>query len=292
MPDQPITPARRSMAGKTVVMTGATSGLGAVAAEELAGRGARLVLVARDAERAEQSLARIRARNPGARHSFHRADLSSMAETKRVAATIAAQEPVIDVLANNAGALFGSREVTAEGLERTFATNHMAYVVLTLGLRASLAAANGGRVVNTSSAAHRGSRYDPANVQLLTSYSGWRAYGRSKLYNILFTRELARRWAPLGVTANCYHPGVVATRFGDGSGGVLSPLLGLIKIFAITPEKGARTLIYLASSPEAAATTGGYFDKSKLVAPTEAAQDDAAAAALWRESLALAGLTD
>ena len=292
MPDQPTTPTRRSMAGKTVVMTGATSGLGAVAAEELAGRGARLVLVARDAGRAEQSLARIRARNRGERHSFHRADLSSMAETRRVAAAIAAEEPVVDVLANNAGALFGSREVTAEGLERTFATNHMAYVVLTLGLRAPLAAAEGGRVVNTASAAHRGSRYDPANVQFLTGYNGLRAYGRSKLYNILFTRELARRWAPLGVTANCFHPGFVATRFGDESGRLLGPLVGLAKVFAITPEKGARTLIHLAASPEAAGTTGGYFDKARPVAPTDAAQDDAAAAALWRESLALAGLTD
>ncbi len=289
MAGQERTPAGASMAGKTVVMTGATSGLGAEAAAELAKRGARLVLVARDGARADAMLARLAASNPGARHTRHLADLSSVAETKRVAAAIVAAEPRIDVLANNAGAMFGGRSVTAEGLERTFATNHMAYFVLTLGLKDALAAAKG-RVVSTSSGAHRMSRYDPADVQMLDHYNAWRAYGRSKLYNILFTRELARRWAPLGITANCFHPGVVATRFGDQTGGWLSPVISVVKLFAISPEKGARTLIYLASAPEVAGTSGQYFDKCRVVAPTAEGQDDRAAAALWEESLRLAAL--
>ena len=282
-----------SMVGKTVVMTGATSGLGAVAAEVLATRGARIVLIARDRGRADAVLARLKARDPHARHTVHLADLSSITEVKRVAAEVAAAEPRIDVLVNNAGAMFGQRQVTADGLERTFATNHMAYFILTLGLRASLAAMGAGaRVVSTASTAHRGARYDPADVQCLTNYTSFGAYGRSKLYNILFTRELARRWRPLGIAANCFHPGVVATRFGDNTGGMLGPIIRVVKLFAISPEKGSRTLIYLASAPEVAGSTGAYFDKCKPVAPTEAAQDDVAAAALWSESLRLADITE
>ena len=280
-----------TMDGKVVVITGATSGLGAVAAETLAARGARLVLVARDAARAAATLERLRHANPRAEPTVHLADLSRLDETRRVAAAIAATEPRIDVLCNNAGAMYGTRAVTAEGLERTFATNHMAYVVLTLGLGDQLAAANGGgRVVSTASAAHRMSRYDPADPQCLARFNGPRAYGRSKLYNILFTRELARRWAGRGITANCFHPGFVATRFGDSSGGWLGAVTGLLKTVAITPEKGARTLIHLAAAPEVAAITGHYFINNRPVAPTAAATDDAAAALLWAESLRLAGI--
>ncbi len=285
-------PANGSMAGKTVVMTGATSGLGAVAAETLAGRGARLVIVARNRERAENTLARLRALNPDARHTAHYADLSRLSEMKRVAAAIAAAEPVVDVLANNAGAVFGSSAVTEDGLERTFAINHMAYFVVTLGLRESLAAAKGARVVSTASAAHRGQRLDAADLQSLRSFNGLSAYGRSKLYNILFTRALARRWQRDGITANSFHPGFVATRFGDESGGWLAPVVRAAKLFAISPAKGARTLVFLASAPEAAGVTGRYFIQSKLAMPTKAASDDGAADTLWSASAALSGLPE
>ncbi len=281
-----------SMVGKTVVVTGGTSGLGAVAAEVLAGRGARIVLIARDRARADRTLARLRGKNPSADHAVHLADLSRVAEMKRVAAEIAAQEPKVHVLANNAGAIYGQRELTADGLERTFATNHLAYLVVTLGLKDALAAAGGGRVVSTSSAAHRGMRYDAADLQTERGYSAFKAYGRSKLDNILFTRELARRWAGLGITANCFHPGFVATRFGDSAGGWMAGAIGALKLFAITPEKGARTLVYLASAPEVAGTTGEYFHNCAVAAPQRAARDDAAAASLWAASLALAGLSD
>jgi NAD(P)-dependent dehydrogenase (short-subunit alcohol dehydrogenase family) len=279
------------MQGKVIVITGATSGIGQVAAENLAGMGARLVLVARDKARGETALARLRQAGPGPVHTIHYADLSRIAEMKRVAAEIAAAEPRIDVLINNAGALFSSRQVTADGLEFTFATNHMAYFVLTHGLRPSLlAAAPTARVINTASDAHRGNVLDFSDLQSAKSYSGFKVYGRSKLANILYTRELARRWAGTGVTANSLHPGFVATRFGDQSGGMLSFGVRIAKSFAISPEKGAETIVYLASSDEVAAISGKYFYKCRVATPTKEAQDDEAAQRLWLETEKLAGM--
>jgi NAD(P)-dependent dehydrogenase (short-subunit alcohol dehydrogenase family) len=279
------------MHGKVVVITGATSGIGRVAAERLAGMGARLVLVARDRARGAAALSRLRERGPGLPHRVHYAELSSVADTKRVAAEIAAAEPRIDVLINNAGALFNTRRVTADGLELTFATNHVAYAVLTHGLRACLVAGAPSRVINTASDAHRGATLAFDDLQSARGYSGLKVYGRSKLCNILYTRELARRWAGTGVTANSLHPGFVATRFGDHSGGLLSYAVRAAKLFAaISPEKGAETLVYLASSPEVATISGGYFYKCALARPTREAQDDAAARRLWSETERLAGI--
>jgi NAD(P)-dependent dehydrogenase (short-subunit alcohol dehydrogenase family) len=226
----------------------------------------------------------------GAPHSIYYGDLSRIAESKRVAAEIAAAEPRIDVLINNAGALFGTRRLTSDNLEETFATNHMAYFVLTLGLKASLLAAAPARVVSTASDAHKGYTLDFDDLQAAKGYSAIRAYGRSKLCNILFTRELARRWSGTGVTANCLHPGFVATRFGDGSGGFLSSVVRIAKTFAITPEKGAETIVYLASSPDVAAISGEYFYKCRPATPTAGGRDDAAANRLWNESAKIAGL--
>jgi len=280
------------MHGKVVVMTGGTSGIGEVAAARLAGLGARLVLVARDRARGEATLARLRARGPGVGHVAHYADLSLIADSKRVAAEIAAAEPRIDVLINNAGAMFGRRQVTADGLELTFATNHMSYFLLTHGLRERLLASAPARVVNTSSAAHRRADLDFDDLQSTRDYRGFMAYSRSKLCNILYTRELARRSAGTGVTANCLHPGFVATRFGDASGGFFSYVVRASKkVFAISSEKGAETLVYLASSPEVATISGGYFYQCQLATPTRAAQDDAAARRLWAETARLAGLS-
>jgi NAD(P)-dependent dehydrogenase (short-subunit alcohol dehydrogenase family) len=279
------------MRGKVVVITGATSGIGQVAAEKLAGMGARLVLVARDKARGEAALARLRQVGPGAAHGVHYADLSRLAEMKRAAAEIAAEEPRIDVLINNAGALFGSRQVTADGLERTFATNHMAYFVLTHGLRSSLlAAAPTARVINTASDAHKGNKLDFSDLQSARDYRGFKVYGRSKLANILYTRELARRWAGTGVTANSLHPGFVATRFGDQSGGMMSFAVRVAKNFAISPEKGAETIVYLASSEEVANVSGKYFYKCREATPTHEAQDDDAAKRLWQETEKLAAV--
>jgi NAD(P)-dependent dehydrogenase (short-subunit alcohol dehydrogenase family) len=278
------------MKDKVVVMTGATSGIGAVASRRLAAMGARIVLVARDPARGQESLARLADRGAGVAHSIYYADLSRLSEAKRVAAQIAAAEPRIDVLINNAGALFGTRQVTADNLEQTFATNHMAYFVLTLGLREPLLAGSPARVVNTASAAHKGYTLDFDDLQASRGYSAIKAYGRSKLCNILFTRELARRWSGKGVTANCLHPGFVATRFGDGSGGWLSPVVRIAKTFAISPEKGADTIVYLASSPDVGERSGEYFYQCRAATPTVAAQDDAAAKRLWMASAEIAGI--
>jgi len=278
------------MQRKVIVITGATSGIGQVAAERLAAMGARLVLVARSEVRGRAVLARLRERSPGVLHSIHYADLSRLVEIKRAAAEIAAAERRIDVLINNAGALFASRRVTEDGLERTFATNHMAYVVLTHGLRERLIASAPARVVNTASNAHKGARLDFDDLQSAHGYRGFKVYRRSKLCNILYTRELARRWAGTGVTVNCLHPGFVASSFADQSGGLFSHIVRMAKTFAISPEKGAETIVYLASSPEVAHVSGRYFYKCRPITPSNEALDDAAAERLWLESTRLGSL--
>jgi len=287
------------MKGKTVVITGATSGIGQVAAETLACMGARIIQIARDRCRAQDALNRLREFAPGAAHAVFYADLARISEMKRVAAEIAAATPRIDVLINNAGAMFEHRQVTEDGLELTFALNHVAYFVLTDALRERLAASAPARVVNTASDAHQSFTLEFDDLQSERGYrGGWwewvrhggppfKVYGRSKLCNILFTRELAHRLAGTGVTANCYHPGFVASRFGSETAGLLSFGIRVGKRFALTPKEGADTLIYLASAPELADVTGEYFHKRKPIAPSRAAQDDAAARRLWEETARL-----
>ncbi len=275
------------MHGKTVVISGATSGIGQIAAEKLAAMGARLVLVARDRSRGEAEMERLSTISPGINHAIHYADLARLAEAKRVAAEIADAEPRIDVLINNAGALFANRLVTTDGLELTFATNHMSYFILTHGLRERLLASAPARVVNVASEAHKNARLNFHDLQS-DHYSGFPVYGRSKLCNILFTRELARRWKDTGVTANSLHPGFVSTRFGDESGGLLSFGVRIAKLFAIPPEKGAETIIYLASADEVG--NGLYYYKCRPETPAKKAQDNEAAQRLWRESEKIAGI--
>jgi NAD(P)-dependent dehydrogenase (short-subunit alcohol dehydrogenase family) len=278
------------MQGKTIVITGGTSGIGEVAARKLAAMGARIVLVARSKSRGEAALAQLNKAAPGIAHKAYYADLSRLAEMRRVAAEIAAGEPRIDVLINNAGALFNSRQVTQDGLEYTFATNHMAYFVVTLLLRERLLGSAPARIVNTASDAHVGAKLDLDDLQSEKNFSGFRVYGTSKLCNILFTRELARRLQGTGVTANCLHPGFVSTRFGDASGGVLAVGVRVAKLFAISPERGAETIVYLASSPAVAGTSGEYFVKSRLAIPTTTARNDRLARELWDKTAALAGI--
>jgi len=275
--------------GKTVVITGGTSGIGEVAAEALAQIGARIILVARSKSRAEATLARLRTSDA---HSVYFADLTRLAEMKRVAAEIANREPPIDVLVNNAGALFGTRRLTEDGLEHTFALNHMSYFVVTEGLRERLLASGAARIVNTASAAHQDATLDFDDLQSAKSFRAMRAYSCSKLCNILFTRELARRLHGTGVTVNCLHPGFVATRFADESGGLISHLAWLAKFFAISPAEGAQTIVYLASSPEVANVAGKYFYKCRPTNPSAPALDDRAALALWQRSAALAGMEE
>jgi NAD(P)-dependent dehydrogenase (short-subunit alcohol dehydrogenase family) len=278
------------MQGKVVVITGGTSGIGQVSAEKLAAMGARIVLVARSKSRGEATLDRLREVAPGQQHSIYYGDVSRFGDLNRLVAEIRSAEPRIDVLINNAGAMFGQREVTEDGLELTFATNHVSYFVMTLGLREQLVAAGSARVVNTSSHAHYRGKIDFNDLQFAQGYKAFPAYCNSKLYNVLFTSALARRLAGTGVTTNSLHPGFVNTRFGDTTGGWTSRIFGAMKLFAISPEKGAETIIYLASSDEVAKTSGLYFYKCKAVEPSKLAKDDAAAERLWQETAKLAGI--
>jgi NAD(P)-dependent dehydrogenase (short-subunit alcohol dehydrogenase family) len=274
------------MQGKTVVITGATSGIGEVAAIRLAERGARIVFTARDQSRADDTMVALRRANASANHALHMADLSILSEMKRVAGELA-REPRIDVLINNAGALFNKRQETADGLEMTFALNHMAYFVITNLLRDKLGA--GARIVSVASNAHRGARLDFDDLQSRKGYAGFPVYAKSKLCNILFNRELARRIT--GITANSLHPGFVATRFGDNSGGLMRTVLKVAKpIGAISPEDGAKTIIYLASAPEVENVTGEYFYECKPTTPTAEARNDEDARKLWEISEGIAGL--
>ena len=277
------------MQGKTVVITGATSGIGASAALALARQGARIVFTARDEAKANATLAELTRTNPDAAHDFVLADFTTLAAMREAGRALLAKARRIDVLVNNAGAIFQSRELTSDGLEKTFAVNHMAYFVVTEALRPALAP--DARIVSTASGAHATGRLDFDDLPLDRGYSALRAYGRSKLCNILWTRELARRLEGTRITANCFHPGGVNTRFGDNMTGLAGAAFGLIKRFMLTPEQGADTLVWLASSSDAEGLSGGYFAKRRLTQPSAAAQDDAAARRLWKVSERLAGAT-
>jgi NAD(P)-dependent dehydrogenase (short-subunit alcohol dehydrogenase family) len=276
--------------GKVCVITGATSGLGLEAAERIAKLGARLVLVGRDRARGEAALARLRAAAPGVELSIHYADLSLMSEQKRVATEIRAAEPKIDVLINNAGAVFTARHETDEGLELTFALNHMAYFIVTNILLDRLQAAGQARIISTASGAHVGQKLDFDDLQSADHYRGLRTYGRSKLANILFTRELARRLTGTPVTANCLHPGFVATRFGSGNGLIARIGIRVAMLSAIKVEQGAETIVYLASSPEVQGFSGGYYWQRHLAQSSPEGQDFDAARRLWAESAHLSGM--
>ena len=280
------------MQGKNVVVTRGTSGIGEVAACELAKKGARIVLIARDRGRGEDTLAKLRIANPTQAHTIHYGDLSSIADMKRVATAIAASEPKIDVLVNNAGAVFLARHESVDGLEMTFATNHMAYFVITNILLPNLKAAGNARIVSTASDAHRSGRINFDDLQSKTRYSSFGVYGTSKLENILFTRELAHRLGGTSVTANCLHPGFVGTRFGQNNAksGFMKTIARIAMSFGIKPEEGAKTIIYLASSPEVEGKTGGYYYKCALSAPIAAAQSDADARRLWDASREISGV--
>jgi NAD(P)-dependent dehydrogenase (short-subunit alcohol dehydrogenase family) len=224
------------------------------------------------------------------RASVHYADLLRMGEVRRLGGELLDSYPRIDVLVNNAGALFRERAVTEDGLERTFALNHMACFLLTDLLRERLVASAPARVVSVASRAHQqASGLDLDDLNLERGFSGWTAYCRSKLANILFTRALARRLAGTGVTANCLHPGFVASRFGDNNRGAFRWGIGIAKrLFAISEAQGAETIVYLASDPAVAGITGGYFANSRPATPSRAAQDDAVAERLWEISGKLA----
>jgi NAD(P)-dependent dehydrogenase (short-subunit alcohol dehydrogenase family) len=271
-----------SMTGKTVLVTGATGGIGKVAALELARMGANVALVARNKSKGEAVLEEIKKATGNANLELYLADLSSMAEIRKLADEFKSKHARLDVLVNNAGAYYNERKLSVDGLEMTFALNHIAYFLLTNLLLDALKAAPKARVVSVSSAAHTSGKINFDNLQGEKKFSGWQAYSDSKLENVLFTIELARRLEGSNVTANCLHPGFVKTAFGSGNSGFIAVLLGLAQnLMAITPEAGADTIIYLASSDEVEGVTGQYFEKRKVKASSAASLDQTTQKKLW-----------
>jgi NAD(P)-dependent dehydrogenase (short-subunit alcohol dehydrogenase family) len=283
----------RLMAGRVCLVTGASSGIGREAAIGLARMGATVVLHGRDRRRSEAALAATRAASSGGSVELLTADLSSQAEVHRLAEEFSARYNQLHVLVNNAGVLRLSRETTVDGLEYTFALNHLAYFLLVHLLRERLGASAPARVVNVSSGAHQHAALDFEDLQGERRYNGLRAYGQSKLANILFTRELAARTSGSDVTANSLHPGLVATRFGSGNRGVwrgLPLMLRLARPFLRSPHRGAETMIYLASSSEVEGMSGRYFLDCREATPSHAAREEGAARRLWAESERLTGV--
>ena len=268
-----------------VLLTGATRGIGRAAAIELAREGVELALVGREPERVKAVAQEAEAVGGSAPIHQHVADLALMADVRALAEEARDRYAHIDVLANNAGALFASRKQTSEGFEQTFALNHLAPFLLTNLLRDRL---HGGRVVTTASDAHTSGTLDLDDLQSEKSYSAMRVYGTSKLCNILFTRELAKRAPELH--ANCFHPGVVRTGFGKNDNGIWKVLTTLGGPFFRSPERGARSLVWLAVSHGAAELTGEYVVDEKVKAPSAQAQDETLAEGLWEHSAALVGL--
>jgi NAD(P)-dependent dehydrogenase (short-subunit alcohol dehydrogenase family) len=278
------------MNNKVVLITGATNGIGRVAALELAKMGARVVIVGRSREKTEAVRQEIQAAGGSADSLL--ADLSALDEIRRLAAEFRARYDRLDVLLNNAGAIFARRQTTADGFEMTFALNHLSYFLLTNLLLDVLKASAPARIINVSSDAHRSAQmnFDDLQHEKSCGMGGFQAYGRSKLANVLFTYELARRLAGTGISANALHPGFVATGFGRNMPGLMNRVMGIMHRFALTPEQGAQTLIYLASSPEVEGMTGKYFDKNRPMRSSPASYDEAAQKRLWDISERLAGL--
>jgi len=279
-----------ALRGKVVLLTGSTAGIGAVAAASFAEQGATLVLAARNQAKAEALATRLKEETGNTDLHILLADMSVQAEVVALAETFRSRFERLDVLVNNAGAMFERRDVSADGWERTFALNHMAYFRLTLELRDLLRASAPARVVSVASRAHENGKMHWDDLQLERGYSGrgWAAYSQSKLCNILFTRELARRLDGTGISATCLHPGFVATSFGHNNGGLFRSLLRFSQLFGRSPEAGADTLIWAASAPEAEGLTGVYLADREVRSGSAASQDMEAAARLWSLSEELA----
>lgn len=278
------------MDGRVVLVTGGTSGIGKVAARELLRQGAEVWLVARSPERGRATLAELEPAGPG-RLRLLLADLGEQAQVRRLAGEILARLPRLHVLLNNAGAIHMQRAVTADGLELTFAVNHLGPFLLTRLLEGRLRESAPARVVTVASAAHHGAP-GMAWDDLLgeRQYAGFRAYAQSKLANILFTAELARRLEGSGVTANALHPGVVRTGFGHNVRGWLRWGVKLAGPLFLSPERGADTAVWLCASPEVERISGGYFEKRRPARASAAARDAEQARRLWEVSERLTGL--
>ncbi|MFI5457292.1 MAG: SDR family oxidoreductase [Isosphaerales bacterium] len=280
------------MHGKVCLVTGATSGIGQVTARELARLGAHVIIVGRSPERCAKTIDQIRAATGATSVESAVADLSSLAEVRRLAGQIRERSPRLDVLINNAGAMFWKRTESVDGIEMTLALNHLSYFLLTNLLLPLLEQSAPARIVNVASDAHKGASINFDDLQAKQRYRGWKAYQYSKLANILFTYELARRIAGTGVSANTLHPGFVRTNFlqvfDEARAGWL--IRKVADLFSISPERGARTSVFLASSPEVEGMSGRFFVKEKPAVSSAQSRDQAAAQRLWQVSEELTGV--
>ena len=281
------------MQGKTCMVTGATSGIGLVTAKALAEKGATLVVVGRDPDRTQATVTQIQSDTGNQAVTGLSADLSSRERVARLASEFRDQSARLDVLVNNAGAIFKKRALSVDGTEMTFGLNHLGYFLLTHRLEDLLKASAPSRVVNVASDAHRSGRIDFDDLQGERRYSGWRAYCQSKLANVLFTYQLADRLTDAGVTVNTLHPGFVATNFGRNNRGMFGLKIRLsMRIGAVSPTEGAETVIYLASSSDVDGVTGKYFYNKRVVQSSPSSYDTQLAQRLWQTSLALTGLQE
>ena len=271
------------MNNKLCLVTGANAGIGRATALGLAQKGAHVVMICRSAERGRAAQQEIIAQSGNQQVDLLLADLSVQAEIRRVAAEFKQRYSRLDVLVNNAGAIFTTRQESADGLELTFALNHLGYFLLTQELLPLLLASAPARIINVASGAHYSGQINFDDLQLRQGYAAFKAYAQSKLANVLFTNELARRLAGTGVTANSLHPGVVGTQFGRNNRG-LSLIIRLVRPFLRSEAKGAETSIHLATAPELATTTGQYFDDNQPKRASDLAYDETLARRLWEES--------
>jgi NAD(P)-dependent dehydrogenase (short-subunit alcohol dehydrogenase family) len=281
-----------NMQGKICLITGGTNGIGKSAALTLARMGATVVIVGRSAQKTSQVVEEIRTTTGNQNVDARLADLSSQQDVRRLASEFLSQYAQLHVLLNNVGGTFLTRQLSVDGIEMTWALNHLGYFLLTNLLLDTLRASAPARIINVSSNAHASGKIEFDNLQGERNFSGLGPYGNSKLANILFTHELARRLDSTGVTVNALHPGLTSTSFGKNNPGLLMTIMGVtIPLIARSPEKGAATSIYLASAPEVSSITGKYFVDSKVKQPAPQASDRAIAKQLWEVSAELVHLT-
>ncbi|MEJ5308780.1 MAG: SDR family oxidoreductase [Anaerolineae bacterium] len=279
-----MTSSDKPMRDKVCMVTGAASGIGAVTARALAQQGASVILVDRNAAKGVVVTEQIKRQTGNTALEFMRVDLSSQKEIRQLVQQFTSRHRHLHVLVNNAGALFGERQESVDGIEMTFALNYLGYFLLTNLLLDTLKASAPARIINTSSRSHARARINFDDLESRKNYRGLSAYAHSKLAIVLFTYELARRLEGTGVTVNALHPGIVATNFAMKDGGIMGLIVRLFRPFFIGPEQGAQTGIYLATSPEVEGVTGKYFVKCKAVPSSPASYDRAVASRLWEIS--------
>lgn len=279
------------LSGKTALVTGASSGIGLEASCVLARRGARVLMVARDQTRGDAARAEVARRSGSDAVDLLMCDFASQAATRALADQVKARVDRLHILVNNAGSVSPKRRMTEDGIEQTFAVNHLGYFLLTNLLLDLVVASAPARIINVSSIGHRQGTLDFDDLGFERGYGIMKAYSRSKLANVLFTTELARRLEGKGVTVNALHPGAVATHIWSHAPAIARPILAVAKLFMISPAEGGDRIVYLATSPEVEGKTGGYYEKNRLVSPARLARDSALASRLWTVSTDLVHLT-